>query len=323
MNKRHLPLKLLSGLLNIMTGLLATAVILYSQNWFGSGDTYAFILWTIPLALGLAMSGETMLHLFRTLHVGMRLLLIIVLAGLLSFGWAYGVALLLGVWVGAFSIPVLPLWVVGCIVQLLFLDWRLPKPTGKSKVSKVLFGLLSFPLTLIVGVMAISFFSYVSRYLNRPERETFLFPENFRGAVYIIYNQKNGEPKAYEKKRRIYKIPDNGILFTQFKAEYGRIDHQYFFVDRNGQRTEFVTKEKWTSVKPAHESARDSAAVFGRIAGTMSGSSLTKSTPFHFKNFFVGTYNRANQAKALLSFEKIDSIRTAYLNSQSVWKNAR
>jgi hypothetical protein len=217
--------------------LVATAVILYKQDWFGSGDTWSFIFWTIPFAIALSVCGRTIISLFQKLHISLKLLLLLTTAALLSFGWAYCVSVLLGPWVGAFSIPILYLWIGGSFAQLLFLCWRLPAPIRKARLAKVVFNLLAFPLTLIAVVVLMYLVSFATSSLTRPEKETFLIPKNFSGSIYVIYNQNDGQPKEYEGKRRVYRIPDNGILFTQFNDEYGIIDQEYYFVDKAGNRT--------------------------------------------------------------------------------------
>ena len=65
-----------------------------------------------------------------------------------------------------------------------------------------------------------------------------LIPEGYMGSVLIIFNQADGQPKEYEDDKRIYRIPDNGILKTQFKPNYGVQNHQFFYVDKGGDRTE-------------------------------------------------------------------------------------
>ena len=79
-------------------------------------------------------------------------------------------------------------------------------------------------------MIAVGLVSFLWYRLTRPEKETFLFPENLRGAVYIIYDQKNGEPKVYENNRRLYQIPDNGILFTQFKPNTEELTTDIFLL---------------------------------------------------------------------------------------------
>jgi len=83
----------------------------------------------------------------------------------------------------------------------------------------------------------------------KPEPETYLIREGYKGRVNIIFNQRDGVPPKYEKARRIYEVPGNGILLTQFKDEYGLVDHRYFYVDSNGKRTslEILTENMFES----------------------------------------------------------------------------
>lgn len=312
---RPIFIKLLSGLINILTCLVAVTIVLYRQDWFGKGDTYAFVFWTVPLAIGLSVTGKTIINLFRTSSFLLRLLFIIVIAGLLSFGWAYCVALVLGPWIGAFSIPILYLWVGGSILQLLFLDWRLPKQTEELKPAKVILGLLSFPLTLIVVVVGMYLFSFASSYLTRPEKETYLIPEGYKGTVLVIFNQLNGEKPEYEDGRRIYRIPQTGVLFTQLKDEQGIINQEYFYISPNGQRRKLGVldtrdfNEEWTTEKNPHEPPRDSLAVFNPgTMGTMGGSDENNNKVF--LQLSVGTYN---DMKNLHDFSNdyIDSLQNA------------
>src|SRR5699024_6655276 len=138
--------------------------------------------------------------------------------------------------IGAFSIPILYLWIIGSILQLLFLDWRLPKLTAKPKASKIVIGLLSFPLTTIIVVIGMYIISFASSYLTRPEKELYLIPEGYVGKVVVFFNQADGEKHEYENDRRVYRIPETGILFTQLKDEQGIINQEYYYVSPNGQR---------------------------------------------------------------------------------------
>lgn len=312
---RPFIIKLLSGLINILTCLVAVTIVLYLQDWFGKGDTYAFVFWTIPLATGLSVTGKTIVNLFRTSPFFLRLFFIILIAGLLSFGWAYCVALVLGPWFGAFSIPILYLWIGGSILQLLFLDWRLPKLTEKLKTSKVILGLLSFPMILIVVVIGMYLFSFAGSYLTRPEKETYLIPEGYVGTVLVIFNQPDGEKSEYEDGRRIYRIPETGVLFTQLKDEQGIINQEYYYVSPDGQRRKLGVldtrdfNEEWTTVKNSHEPPRDSLAVFNPgTMGTMGGSDDKNNKVF--LQLSVGTYNDIKNLQDF-SNDYIDSLQNA------------
>src|SRR3954469_1375560 len=71
---------------------------------------------------------------------------------------------------------------------------------------------------------------------NSPQPETYLIASGFTGRVNVIFNQKGTQPAKYENGRRIYLIPENGILLTQFAAQYGLVDHQYYYLNKNGER---------------------------------------------------------------------------------------
>jgi hypothetical protein len=89
---------------------------------------------------------------------------------------------------------------------------------------------------------------------QKAEPETYLIPSDFTGRVEILFNQNgvsieykneyghdlytwNGKPSRYEDGRRVYEIPPDGILLTQFKNNDGFIDRRYFLVDANSNRT--------------------------------------------------------------------------------------
>ncbi len=72
---------------------------------------------------------------------------------------------------------------------------------------------------------------------RRSEPEIFLIPHNYRGKVNVIFNQLKGQEIIYEGDKRVYKIPEDGILLTKAKPEYGFVKHEYYFVDSLGSRT--------------------------------------------------------------------------------------
>ncbi|MFC5874586.1 DUF6843 domain-containing protein [Chryseobacterium arachidis] len=72
---------------------------------------------------------------------------------------------------------------------------------------------------------------------SRPEPEIYLIPTSYRGKVNVIFNQAKGQEIMYEGDKRVYRIPENGILLTKAKPEYGFIRHEYHFVDSSGKRT--------------------------------------------------------------------------------------
>jgi hypothetical protein len=92
---------------------------------------------------------------------------------------------------------------------------------------------------LVLAVLALSL--GVAVYVWKTEigdDEIFILPDGYTGVVLILHGQKHGEPKKYENGKRVYEIPSNGILKTQFSLNTGwHTPGKYFYKD-NGKLTE-------------------------------------------------------------------------------------
>ena len=314
--RRQIIIKILSGLINILICLIGVIIVLYFQDWLGSGDTYSLLFWTIPLSIGLAVSGQTILTLFRTQNRVFRLLLTILTAGLISFGFVYLVYIFLGPWFNAFSIPVFYLWIAGSIGQLLFLDWLLPQTTEKLRPTKTILGIAAFPLTVVLTIIGIYAISFAGSYMTRPEAETFLIPKGFEGKIRIIYGEVCGIETENVNGRRILEIPKNGLLIIQPEFEAGIIDHEYYFIDGNETKTEIKQYENYSD--GTKNIPGISLGGSGIIGGAMpdGGSSSESPLAIQFTDLYV--YN--NYSKELedrvytLRERRIDSLTTALVD---------
>ncbi|HXU27887.1 MAG TPA: hypothetical protein VN698_11705 [Bacteroidia bacterium] len=90
------------------------------------------------------------------------------------------------------------------------------------------FGYFCFAITVML---------FNSSCYNYAKPEIFLVPKGFNGRLEVVFNQKNGTPVKYENEQRIYQIPNDGILLTQFSDDYGIINHKFYYVDSIGNRT--------------------------------------------------------------------------------------
>ena len=82
---------------------------------------------------------------------------------------------------------------------------------------------------------------YIYLEINSPSKDIFLIPENYRGEVVIDFGIENGADKESDGISRLYRIPSNGHLRTQYELKGESIDignTKYLYVDKNG------TKEK-------------------------------------------------------------------------------
>ena len=78
-----------------------------------------------------------------------------------------------------------------------------------------------FLIPVLFSITAGSLIYLYWYYTASGESEIYLLPNNYRGIIYIIFDQKNGAPKQYENGSRVYVIPRNGILKTQFRFNKG------------------------------------------------------------------------------------------------------
>jgi len=120
---------------------------------------------------------------------------------------------------------------------------------------------------------------------DRCEPETFLIPEGYHGQVMIVYNQKKGKPKKYEGSRRVYEIPENGILFTAFPNEEGIIDQEYYFITDSGKRKKICGNEIFYDQKSNEQ--KDAVSIY-HPAQVGNYPDYYGRGEVHFQQFFVG-----------------------------------
>lgn len=83
---------------------------------------------------------------------------------------------------------------------------------------------------LVLGLLLLLYVLWlvVSYWSNKGENEVFIVPNDFEGAVIVLFNETNGKAVKYDSEgNRIYEIPKSGILKTQFKSQEGFRDIKY------------------------------------------------------------------------------------------------
>ena len=141
---------LLSALLSLITFSLLTVIILLLNNWYQSGDSYAFFFWTIPLATGLAISGGHIIRLIKMPNVSLKLFFIFFIAFLVSLVWFYVMFAFWGAMENPLRFTPFYFWIGGSFVQLLFLDHRLPQPQKEKNIIEIILVIFAFPVVLFV-----------------------------------------------------------------------------------------------------------------------------------------------------------------------------
>ena len=140
----------------------------------------------------------------------------------------------------------------------------------------------------------IGFIYFQSQALSK---DLYLIPDGYRGKIVIHYGQLDGQPKEYDGKYRVYRIPQNGGLKTQFEIKGNILNFsnaKYYFIDKAKNKTE---------IKRDCENCKDrDTSTVQVILGNLS--SDNKGT---FQDFFIDIPNRNFKDKRL----KDDSIQNS------------
>ena len=67
--------------------------------------------------------------------------------------------------------------------------------------------------------------------------EIYLIPEGFEGRVNVIFSKKTKITARYENAKRVYKIPSDGILVSDYEFQEGMINREFFLIDAQGHRS--------------------------------------------------------------------------------------
>jgi len=161
-----------------------------------------------------------------------------------KFIWSIIIGILLGIVFFPITVLTKGLVVLGSICQLLFLALFIKHDQPTLPFWAGLIGVPATVLILIYGPWLVKE-SMEEIMAPRQEAETYLIPEDYRGFIYVIFDQENGEPKSYERKwgkrRRLYVIPPSGVLFSQFSSKEGKPNAKYFLVNPDGHREKLMT----------------------------------------------------------------------------------
>ncbi|MBK8484760.1 MAG: hypothetical protein IPL31_10570 [Saprospiraceae bacterium] len=131
------------------------------------------------------------------------------------------------------------------------------------------------------------------------EQEAIVVPKNFKGYIMVIFNQKNGTPIKYEGKKRVYEIPQNGILKTQFKPNDGWQEFPEYYYEK------IAPENKLLSFAEIKKVPADTIVGFMGAVGSMRKNDYNEDR-FMFTQFYIGTKSDIEQAQE--QTEKVDFV---------------
>jgi energy-coupling factor transporter transmembrane protein EcfT len=126
---------------------------------------------------------------------------------------------------------------------------------------------------------------YIIIQIDSSSKDIFLIPKGFHGEVQIQYGIKNGREKESEGFWRIYTIPKDGKLETQYKLKGESIDlsgAQYYYVDEKGNREVTNTYCEYCKVKDTVSTQ----IIWGILGGNENGNYQTFYVEIPNKKYF-------------------------------------
>jgi len=149
---------------------------------------------------------------------------------------------------------------------------------------------------------------------SKTEPEIYLLPDGFTGKVNVVFNQngisvryknlynrdtiftpQKGVTVRYENGRRVYQIPANGILLTQFKDQYGNTDREFYYSDVKGKRKKLDVFQDH-EVKAGKVQDTNKVAIFNQVIGSYGNANIP------YQGFEVSSYNNLANAKSSEAF---------------------
>lgn len=133
---------------------------------------------------------------------------------------------------------------------------------------------------------------------ERAEPATHIVPAGFVGEVLIVFGVPDGVAPEVRDGRRIYRIPETGILRTQFAPTYGWSEPQYFWASSSDAEATPIPQGPGSTIHDTPENRAHSVPeILHYIVGTTaapvpdSPGSFSSESPCSVKyaRFFVGT----------------------------------
>ncbi len=129
------------------------------------------------------------------------------------------------------------------------------------------------------------------------ENEMVIIPRGYRGVVFIVFEQLDGEPQLYRNGSRLYQIPQQGVLKTQFDRNEGLQSIPTFYYQQGNELFEVPFE-----IRPLEYSS-ESVYVCCLSIGFATGGETEKRV--HYIRFFVGTSQEIEQAMSAASSKSI------------------
>jgi hypothetical protein len=106
----------IAAVVSIVGAVAAATLYLDLNDWFGAGDLPAMFFWSLPLGALCFFTIRRTSSRFAHRSLMARRVVLGLVGALTGILWTFGVVLILGAFIGAFSFPVLYCWTFGGLI---------------------------------------------------------------------------------------------------------------------------------------------------------------------------------------------------------------
>lgn len=135
---------------------------------------------------------------------------------------------------------------------------------------KMAIKILKYIVFAILGFLVLVILWFAFWYLYRTgENEIYRIPNNYSGGIIIMFNSQNGVQEKYsDNGERIYEIPKNGILKTQFKMQDKKWLHSKFYFKSGQKIRHLIPSDKvWEDTININSKYKDSIYTYNTTVG--------------------------------------------------------
>ncbi len=86
---------------------------------------------------------------------------------------------------------------------------------------------MSLPIHLLHALLG--FTVVITSSCQQPAQQIFVLPPGYVGPVVIVFDDHMGTATEFRGTKRVYRIPDTGVLITQFSTVRGIVDNEYVY----------------------------------------------------------------------------------------------
>ncbi len=143
---------------------------------------------------------------------------------------------------------------------------------------------------------------FILQFCATPQTESItLIPKGYTGIIVIIFDQADGVMPEMENGKRVYIIPNGGVLKTQAKANYKLSGHKYYYVDSLGNREpiKYLYQRGLEDVGETFDSVKSTNGIFAY--GEEMGA--TANNKPNYKKFRVFIVSPKEQQDSLLAMK--------------------